>query len=387
MIKHSKKLRHILFITIFFVTIGQLCITLYLPSLPAIAKSLSINVGLAQSSITIFLLAYGISQLFYGFLSDYFGRKPCLLIGYIILILATILLLLFSHNSKIFFISRFFQGIGAGAAAVLARAVIRDSFSKNDLPSAFAILIMVVSITPAIAPFIGGLIASFFNWQMIFASLLIYMIIITLAIIYFLPETHSRELSKKKNNKSILYVLKDLFFHEQYLLCVFMIIFIYSSQILYLAISPFIFEKKFHLSEAAYGTLIMIPAFGYILGNFLVHYLRNSVRCRYQILIGIACALTSSIGIIIIGLTGLNLIILLGLLFILTVGLGLTFSNTVALSLIPFTTIAGTAAAVSGFLQISGTSLINAIINFLHIESTFGLGVSLFICTFITKDC
>ena len=89
----------------------------------------------------------------------------------------------------------------------------------------------------------------------------------------------------------------------------------------------------------------------------------------------------ASSGVIALGLLVLNSIsLLLSFLFILTLGIGLAFSNIVALSLKPFASIAGAAAAVSGFLQMFGTSLINGIINFLHIESIFGLGVSLFSC-------
>jgi DHA1 family 2-module integral membrane pump EmrD-like MFS transporter len=378
---HTKRT---LLITILFVTVGQLALTLYLPALPVIAKSLHVSSGAAQSSVTIFLLAFGVSQVFYGFLSDRFGRKPCLVVGFIILIAATILLLLFSHSFKMFFLARFLQGLGAGSVSVLARAIIRDCYPKEKLASAFSLIIMTVSLTPALAPFIGGWLEHIFNWQMIFMVLLAYMIIITVLIIFFLPETLDQSNNSAQEKISIGAAIKGLIRHEYYLHCVGMIILLYSCQILYLAISPFVFEGQLHIAAATYGTLIMIPAAGYIFGNFLSNRLNSRIKARYQVLAGLSCIFIASLGVMLLGLAKLNSIgLLLGLLFILTSGIGLAFSNVVALSLKPFASIAGAAAAVSGLLQMSGTSLINGIVNFLHIETIFGLGISLLACTII----
>ena len=159
---------------------------------------------------------------------------------------------------------------------------------------------------------------------------------------------------------------------------------LYSCQILYLTICPFVFENQLHISSATYGTLMMLPAGGYLIGNMLIKKLEQKIRCRYLIISGLCLILIVAILLTLIGLFKLTTILaILISLFILTVGIGLAFSNMVALSLQPFTVIASAAATVSGFLQMSGTSIINGMINFLHIDTILGLGLCLLVCNIL----
>ena len=382
-IKSKKTLQRILILTIVFVTVGQLALTLYLPALPIIAISLRVSSGEIQASVTLFLLAFGISQVFYGFLSDKCGRKTCLLVGLCILILATVSLIAFSHSYIVFILSRFLQGLGAGAISVTARAIIRDSFPKEKLAGAFALIIMSVSLTPAVAPFLGGWLEHFFNWQAIFYFLLLYIIIVTVLIAIKLPETLLIK-EEHQGSQNVLTTLKKLVGHSYFLLAVSLIILLYSCQIIYISICPFIFENQLHLSSATYGTLIMLPAAGYLIGNILTKKMGEKFRCRNLIASGVCLVFISASLLTLIGLLKLTTIMTtLICLFILTIGIGLAFSNMVALSLQPFTVIAGAAAAVSGFLQMSGTSMVNGIINFLHIDTILGLGFSLLTCSIL----
>ncbi len=320
-------MQRILTLTIVFVTVGQLTLTLYLPALPIIAVSLRVSSGAIQASVTLFLLAFGISQLFYGFLSDKFGRKPCLLTGMLTLIIATTLLIIFSDSYIFFIIARFFQGLGAGAISVLARAIIRDSFPKEELASAFALVIMSVSLTPAIAPFVGGWLEHFFGWHAIFYFLLLYSIIVTLLIAIKLPETLSINKDHEDSKKNILATLKTLFGHPYYLFAVILIILLYSCQVIYLTISPFVFENQLHISPATYGTLIMLPAAGYLIGNLLIKKFGKKYRCRDFITGGLSLIFIAAVSLTLIGLLKLTTIIAtLICLFILTVGIGLAFS-------------------------------------------------------------
>lgn len=359
-------------------------LTLYLPALPTIAASLHVSSGASQASVTLFLLAFGISQVFYGFLSDKHGRKPCILVGMFILIVATILLILFADSYVMFVITRFLQGLGAGASSVLARAIIRDSFPKEKLAGAFALIIMSVSLAPAIASFIGGWLVHFFGWIAIFYFLLIYSIVIALLVMAKLPETLTTNKGNEKSERSIFTTLKELASHSYFLPTVGLIILLYSCQILYLAISPFIFENQLDLSPAAYGTLTMLPASGYLIGNMLTKKFEQRFRCRYLIISGLCLIFIAAAILTLLGLLKImSIVFTLACLFILTVGVGLAFSNAVALSLRPFTMIAGAAAAISGLLQMSGTSIVNGMINFLHIDTVLGLGLSLLTCSIL----
>ncbi len=379
-----KNLKFILLMTALFVTVGQLGLTIYLPAMPEMSRDLHVSVGATQSTMILFLLPFGFSQLFYGFLSDRYGRKRVLFSGLIILLVGSLLLVFSFHSFTSLLVARFIQGMGAGSVSVLARAIVRDCYHERNLAAALSVLIMSVSLTPAVAPFLGGWIQYAFGWHMIFILYLIYTAIVTILIGFFLPETLSKNLTEVSEQNKIFASFKILFKHEYYLLCVAMIIFVYSVQIIYLAICPFIFEGQLKVSPQIYGSLIIIPALGYLLGNYATKRFSFRYPLTRLITMGLVITFASAIGILIIALLHvLSIGWLLAFLFLLTIGLGLIFPNVVSLSLKPFAAMAGAAAALSGFLQMLGTSIVNAIINAFHGETVMVLGSALIVCVLI----
>lgn len=156
------------------ISIGQLSMGLVFPSLPWIAKDFDVSLEQAQLLVSVYLLGFGPSQFIYGPISDALGRKKVLLSGLLIAMLGLLMIIFFSHSFTSMVLGRFLQGLGTGCCAVLARASTRDRFSGSDLPLAMSYIAMVASITPLIAPVIGGFINFHFGWSMVFISLLGY---------------------------------------------------------------------------------------------------------------------------------------------------------------------------------------------------------------------
>ena len=134
------------------ISTGQVGVSIYLPSLPMISKALQISQSDVQLLVTLFLIGFGVSQLFYGPLSDAIGRRPVFLLGQGIYLTGTLMCILFTHNIWILVLGRLLQGLGSGSASVLGRSVLRDCYDGRELTKALSYVSVTASIMPVLAP-------------------------------------------------------------------------------------------------------------------------------------------------------------------------------------------------------------------------------------------
>ena len=178
MIKYNKKL---IAVIVILTGLGyQTFIDIYLPGLPAISEYYRVGSSYVQLSMTLYLLGSGIAFFFYGVLSDIYGRKKLMLTGVLICSLGTVMSLI-STNISWFLLGRILQGVGLGAS-ILASPVLIDTLKGKTLVTAFVLYNISYSAIPVLAPYFGGLILKYYDWQIIFVVLLIYILIITLLI-------------------------------------------------------------------------------------------------------------------------------------------------------------------------------------------------------------
>ncbi|BCE03117.1 Bcr/CflA family multidrug efflux MFS transporter [Marinicellulosiphila megalodicopiae] len=177
-------------------------VDMYIPSIIQISEHISQSESITQLSITIFLFISAITQLFYGPLSDSFGRRKVILIGICIFIIAS-LLIVFIQNITQLLLLRALQAAGGGAIAVCVNAIVRDYYNDNQLAKAMSYLIMIVIIAPMIAPIIGGLILLRFDWQMIFYVIAFLAIVFGAGFYFFIQESHPKSKRQPFNIKGI----------------------------------------------------------------------------------------------------------------------------------------------------------------------------------------
>ena len=171
------------------ISTGQVGVSIYLPSYSMISKALQISQSDVQLLVTLFLVGFGVSQLFYGPLSDAIGRRPVFLLGQGIYLIGTLMCILFTHNIWILVLGRLLQGLGSGSASVLGRSVLRDCYDGRELTKALSYVSVTASIMPVLAPVLGGWIAFYFGWEAVFVFVLSYLAATFVLGYYILPET------------------------------------------------------------------------------------------------------------------------------------------------------------------------------------------------------
>ena len=147
--------------------IGPFAIDMYLPALSVIVGALHSDRATVQLSLTVFFLSFALSQVLYGPASDMFGRKPPLYVGIALFVVASIGCAL-SRDIGTLLVFRFVQGLGGGAPNVITRAVVRDLHTGHEATRLMSLLMLVFSVSPILAPLVGGLIVKTAGWPAVF---------------------------------------------------------------------------------------------------------------------------------------------------------------------------------------------------------------------------
>ncbi|HFT4243897.1 TPA: multidrug efflux MFS transporter EmrD, partial [Klebsiella pneumoniae] len=147
---------NLLLMLVLLVAVGQMAQTIYIPAIADMAVALNVREGAVQSVMAAYLLTYGISQLFYGPLSDRVGRRPVILVGMSIFMLAT-LVAITTHSLPVLIAASAMQGMGTGVGGVMARTLPRDLYEGAQLRHANSLLNMGILVSPLIAPLLGGI--------------------------------------------------------------------------------------------------------------------------------------------------------------------------------------------------------------------------------------
>lgn len=236
---------------------------LYLPALPEMTTFFAVPEIVMNLTLILFFVFYSIATLFWGPLSDRYGRRPILLVGLTLYMLASILCGIAANAYEII-IFRIFQAIGGGVATTVATAVIKDVFVGRKQETTLEIVQSMVVISPAVAPVIGSLMLTFISWRGIFfAQALLGLSVIYGAVIF--KETHASQrgtISVMKSFGRLGALLTNPGFTA--LLVNFSLISIVSLS--YISSSSYIFQNTFHLSSRVFSLFFSFNAIGMLLG-------------------------------------------------------------------------------------------------------------------------
>jgi DHA1 family bicyclomycin/chloramphenicol resistance-like MFS transporter len=347
------------------VAFGPLAIDLYLPALPAIAAGLRAPPAAVQSSITVFLAGFAIGMLFYGPVSDRHGRRTVMLTGIALFTLASLACLLATAIGQLI-IARFIQALGGGAASVLARAVVRDTYTPSEAVRKLSLMAMVTAIAPLLAPLLGSALLSGFGWRGTFAALFLWGVLSLLVVWRLLPETlppaRRGQLSLAAAFAAYGRLLRDPV-ALGLLLAGGMS---FAAMFAYITASPFYFMQLQGFSPIAYGALFAANALGIFMANYLNSRLLKSRSVVGMAGVGCGSGLIGGIVLLTAVEAGNSMPAVIAGLFVVVSMTGLLGANCVGLLMARYPQNAGAAAALFGASQFGLGMCASAAVNVFH---------------------
>lgn len=258
----------IILLLAFLAAIGPLSIDTYLPSLPAIAADFGANSSAAQQSVTAFFVGIAAGQLIAGPLSDRYGRRPILLIGFGLFFITCIACAL-APNIETLIYARLLQGLSAAVSPAAGRAMVRDIWEGNEAARAMSYITMAMVAAPLLAPMIGGVIMSYWEWRTIFWFLLAFAALALALVLIRLPETNGPEKRGDVRLPDYFRAYGRVLSEQQswaYLLCGG---FSLATMFAYITGSPFVYIEIFNVPEAYFGFFFGLNVVGLFLGNLI----------------------------------------------------------------------------------------------------------------------
>lgn len=245
---------------------GPLTMSIYTPVMPLIGTDLGAGADAVKYTLTTYMLGFAIGQLFYGPLSDRFGRRPIALLGVAFFTL-TSFGCAFAPSIAGLIGLRILQGLGAASGAVLGRALLRDAYEAKEMPLVMSWIALAMNVSPAIAPSIGGLLGQAFGWRATFWFVAGFGALLLLALALLLGETN-RFRSTKVDLASLLRGSGEMLRNRRFLGYVLTLGFAFAINFGMLAGTPFILQDKLGFSPREFGLIVLLSVGGFTAGNF-----------------------------------------------------------------------------------------------------------------------
>ncbi len=331
--------------------IGPFAIDMYLPALPTIADNLQASTAATQMTLMAFFIAFGVCQIVYGPVSDMVGRKAPLYFGLGVYVLgAAGCALAPSIGWLIAF--RALQGVGASAVMVIPRAIIRDLHTGVEGARLMALVMLVLSVSPILAPVTGSALIVPFGWRAVFVAVAVVAAVAIALMATLLPETLVPAKRVRIERASLASGFKTLFSDPRFLGLTFIGGLGMASFFTFLASASFVYIDHFGLGPTAFSIAFSLNAIGFIGSSQFAAFLGG--RYGLSRLVTVSVAAYAAVLAVLLAVTVAGVDSLPVLMAFLLVGfsfMGLVIPTTMVMALDDHGPIAGMAAALGGTLQ------------------------------------
>jgi MFS transporter, DHA1 family, multidrug resistance protein len=357
------------------VMVGQMSTSMYLPSMPTLADDLDADPAGVKLTMTVFLAAFAAAQLFFGPLSDRFGRRPALFLGLALYLIGTVGCTV-APSLEGLIAGRFVQGFGACAGPAIARAVVRDRYERSEAARVLAYIGIAMAVGPALGPIIGGLLQVHFGWRANFLALVIFGLAVWAAAGISLSESLSKPDPQALSPTRLLRNYAALLRSRVFLGNMLVTAFIFGGMFSYGTGVPFVLIDMLGMSPDLFGTVFIFTVIGSVTGATIASRAATRVPGDAMSAIGAATALLG--GALMLSATILDVVsaaTIVGSMMVFMAGFGIAAPNARAAAMAPFPQIAGAASALIGFAEMSMAALGSSFIALLYDGTAVPMGV------------
>jgi DHA1 family bicyclomycin/chloramphenicol resistance-like MFS transporter len=360
------------------VMVGQMSTSMYLPSLPSLADDLEVEPAGIKLTMTVFLAAFAAAQLFFGPLSDRFGRRPALFAGLALYVAGTAACAVAPDLGSLI-AGRFVQGFGACSGPAIARATVRDRYGRAEAARVLAYIGMAMAVGPAVGPIIGGLLHVEFGWRAVFVALVAFGLVVWLAAARGLSESLARPDPTALEPARLVRNYLALLSHRMFVGNMLVTAFIFGGMFTYATAVPFVLIEQLGMSPDLFGTVFIFTVAGSVTGSTIASRTALSVRGDVMTAIGAMTALTGGTLMLAFTLSGwVTPVTVVGSMMIFMCGFGIAAPSALAGAMAPFPLTAGAASAMIGFAQMAMAALGSMVIAVFYDETAVPMAAVVF---------
>ncbi len=361
---------------------------LYLPALPAIRDVFGAGMGEVQLTLSALLLAFGLSQLVWGPLSDRFGRRP-ILIGGMTAYVAASLACTFAPAMGWLIAARAVQGVAMGAAVMAARAIVRDLYPPTEGATVMSKALTGLGIIACTCAPLGGVLTDSVGWRATLLAVSGFGLVTLAMLVWRFEETLARPNPQALALASLWSANREILRHPAFRTWCAISAGSYLGLFTFLATSSFVFTRSLGYSKTAYGLFMLTMSLSYIVGTFWCRWMLR--RTSVHRTVGVAAVLTLSAGVLITvlahagqGQDWYGAWAVMGPIYLFMFGHGVHQPCGQSGAVAPFPQRAGTASALNGFLMMLGAFAMGGWLGAHMDEPVFALAHGLLLwCVFI----
>ena len=330
--------------------VAALTIDMSLPAIPAMVSALTTDLPRGQLIVGVFMLGMAFGQIPAGLFSDRLGRLPVLYIGMGLFAIAACVAAL-AQSIEVMLIARFVQGIGGASAVVLSRAIVRDISSGKDAARLMALMTMIFTVAPVVAPTFGALLVGQWGWRAPFVAIAAGGILLLVGMRSNLVETHTPN-ADGHPLRQLQRSFSEFFAHRQSIFGLLLIVVPPAGFMSVIAVSAALAVEIYGLSVQAYGLVFALAGLSILAGSLANRVLVNHFDLVPLIGIGVSIMALSSTGLLYIAWTnGAPFALVWAMVCLFFFAVPVSMSNAMVLALDPLPRIAGVASSIIGTIQ------------------------------------
>ncbi|MDR0243645.1 MAG: multidrug effflux MFS transporter [Burkholderia sp.] len=344
-----------LFLLMLVVCLPRVTIDAYLPSLPAMADALHGTDAQLQLTLTLYMVGYALSMLVSGPLSDRYGRRPVLLGGLCVYVVASVACAL-STGIPALIVARVFQALGGCAGTVIGRVIVRERYPAATQATMLGHISAGMALSPVVAPLAGSAIAEWLGWRSVFGWLAAGGLLATAMVLRYLPETRERD-ARPASGPGLLRTYAGLLRDRRFLRYSLAISFVYCTYYPFIAESSTLFQRQTGVSGPVYAAIFGVTVLGYLIGSSA--FARTGKRWKADSVIAAAAAVNlAGAAVLWVGgaIAPTAVAALVVPMFVVMIAVGIAIPACQFAVMQPYTTIAGTASGLFFFIQMAITA-------------------------------